>query len=393
MADARTLPHLAYAVIGHVDHGKSSLAAALSRVLHGDRVTREQLLDAQERCRDLTILGRWLAFASDRRRYTHGDCPGHADYFKNTIKMITQVDAVVLVVDAAAGPRAQTREHLEYARAFGVRDVLVFLNKCDQVDSAELLDLAELETRELLTAVGFDGDAVPLLRGSALAPAGGDEPIYALRDALDRLPQPERDPGGPPILPVHRRYSRWYGRFSGGTAPVRSTVVGGRLARGTLRAGDEVELFGLLPPTRGPAVQVRSFATIASELGAGEFAGCQIGQVQPWDVARGQVLSAPGALEVHRELRARIALLPPPRRPGARPPRPLRSGYRPQLYARTADVPATLRWLDRETADPGDVADAHVTLDQPIALAGAREFVLRHGHRTIGVGTITELVG
>lgn len=393
----RPLPHLSVATIGHVQEGKTTLTAALTRVMHGQPRTPEQLHDPGERFYGHTTFGHCIEYASERRRYTHWDSPGHADFGKNTIKILAQVDAAILVVSAAAGPGAQTREHLEYARAFGLEHVVVFLGHCDILDAPELLDMVERDTRELLTDCGFDGDATPVIRGSALRALehGELEPLHALRAALDAIPQPARDLAGPLVLPVHRRFYRWWGRQSARerlSAPDRSTIVAGRVERGTLRTGATVELLGLLEPRRGPALQVRIFDRIVTTIGAGDHGGCQIGQDPPWEVIPGQVLALAGTLTVHSELHARIVLSPPPKRRSSGPPKSIRSGYRPQLYVRTADVTATLSLTDVERAYPGDIVSAIVTLDAPIVLTGARSFILRDSSYTIGVGTILELI-
>jgi elongation factor Tu len=390
------LPTLAVGVIGHVHDGKTALAAALTRVTAGQPRTHEQLLDYRERLTSITVLAKCIEYCTERRRIVHWDCPGHADRCKNTIKALSQVDVVILVVSAAAGPREQTREHLQYARALGVTHVIVFLNMCDLLDSPELLDLVELETRELLHACGFDGDTAPVIRGSA-AQADRDEwrePLYALRDALDAAPLRVHDAAGPLLLPVVRTYSRWFGRRAG-AAQVPSTVLAGRIERGVLRTGDALELVGHGQTRRGRCVQLRAFDRVVDELAAGESAGCQLDEVPPWEVTPGMVLTSPDALTTHRRFIARLSLPP---RSSARPrsswrgPSAIATGYRPHLYVRTADITCTLTLLDAPCAESGERVTAEVVLDLPTVLAGAPGFILRDAHLTVATGELVELL-
>ncbi|WAS95321.1 GTP-binding protein [Nannocystis punicea] len=394
-SDPTRLPILAVGVIGSVQDGKTTLAAALTRVTAGPPRSREQLLDRCERLRGVTILGKCLEYCTEQRRIFHWDCPGHPDHGKNTIKALSQVDVVILVVSVAEGVREQTREHLQFARALGVAHVIVFLNMCDLLDVPELLDLVELETRELLGACGFDGDAAPVIRGSAELAARDEwrEPLYALRDALDAAPLQLRDAAGPLVLPVVRTYSRWYARYQG-IAPVPSTVLAGRIERGTLRHGDALELVGHGPVRRGRAVQVRSFERVVTELAAGESAGCQFAEVPPWDIAAGMVLATPGTLATHRRFVARLALTRSDARPRStwRPPFALASGYRPHLYVRAADITCTVTLTDAPRAEPGERVTALIELDVPTVLAGAAGFILRDAHWTVATGEIAELL-
>ncbi|MFZ6182373.1 GTP-binding protein [Nannocystis pusilla] len=390
------LPTLAVGVIGHVHDGKTALTAALTRITAGQARTHEQLLDYCERLTGITVLAKCIEYCTERRRIVHWDCPGHPDRCKNTIKALSQVDVVILVVSAAAGPREQTREHLQYARALGLTHVIVFLNMCDLLDSPELLDLVELETRELLHACGFDGDTAPVIRGSA-AQADRDEwrePLYALRDALDAAPLRPHDAAGPLLLPVVRTYSRWYGRRAG-AAQVASTVMAGRIERGTLRTGDTLELVGHGPTRRGQCVQLRAFECVVDELAAGESAGCQLTEVTPWDVTPGMVLASPDALATHRRFVARLSL--PPRlsarpRDSWRGSTAIATGYRPHLYVRTADITCTITLPDASRAEPGERVTAEIVLDVPTVLAGAPGFILRDAHSTVATGELVELL-
>ncbi|MCS7352375.1 MAG: elongation factor Tu [Anaerolineae bacterium] len=392
----RTKPHVNVGTIGHIDHGKTTLTSAITRVLHSrnPRVVYRDFWSIdnapEERARGITIAIAHVEYETERRHYAHVDCPGHADYIKNMITGAAQMDGAILVVAATDGPMPQTREHILLARQVNVPHIVVFMNKVDMVEDAELLDLVELEVRELLTKYGYPGDEVPVVRGSALRAmecgCGRDEceacrPILALLEAVDTyIPTPERDVDRPFLMPIEDVFS-----ISG-----RGTVVTGRIERGRVKVGDEVEVVGIRPTMRTVVTGVEMFRKVLDEGIAGDNVGLLLRGVERREVERGQVVAKPGSITPHTRFRAEVYVLT--KEEGGRHT-PFFSGYRPQFYFRTTDVTGTIRLPEGvEMVMPGDNVNLEVELITPIALERGLRFAIREGGRTVGAGTITEIV-
>jgi len=392
----RTKPHVNVGTIGHIDHGKTTLTSAITRVLHSrnPRVVYRDFWSIdnapEERARGITIAIAHVEYETERRHYAHVDCPGHADYIKNMITGAAQMDGAILVVAATDGPMPQTREHILLARQVNVPHIVVFLNKVDVVEDAELLELVELEVRELLTRYGYPGDEVPVVRGSALRAmecgCGREEceacrPILELLEAVDTyIPTPERDVDRPFLMPIEDVFS-----ISG-----RGTVVTGRIERGRVKVGDEVEVVGIRPTFRTVVTGVEMFRKVLEEGIAGDNVGLLLRGVERREVERGQVVARPGSITPHVRFRAEVYVLT--KEEGGRHT-PFFSGYRPQFYFRTTDVTGTVRLPEGvEMVMPGDNVNLEVELITPIALEKGLRFAIREGGRTVGAGTITEIV-
>jgi elongation factor Tu len=394
----RNKPHVNVGTIGHVDHGKTTLTAAITRVqsLKGlsNFISYDQVAKASESqgrrdpTKILTIATSHVEYSSDKRHYAHVDCPGHADYVKNMITGAAQMDGAILVVSAADGPMPQTREHILLARQVGVPAVVVFLNKVDLVDDAELLDLVELEVRELLSKYEFPGDDVPIIRGNALAAVQAtkpDEPatkcIADLMDALDNsIPEPVRVIDQPFLLSVEDVFS-----IEG-----RGTVVTGRVERGIVKVGEEVEIVGLRPTQKTTATGVEMFRKLLDEGRAGDNIGVLLRGTKKEDVERGQVLAKPGTITPHTKFKCEVYVLS--KEEGGRHT-PFFKGYRPQFYFRTTDVTGDITLPDGvEMVMPGDNMSATVELIAPIAMEKQMRFAIREGGRTVGAGTVSEVV-
>ncbi len=391
----RKKPHVNIGTIGHVDHGKTTLTAAITKVLStrgfADFTPYEQIDKApEERERGVTINVAHIEYETERRHYAHIDCPGHADYIKNMITGAAQMDGAILVVSAADGPMPQTREHVLLARQVNVPAMVVFMNKVDMVDDPELLDLVELEVRELLSKYGFPGDEVPVVRGSALKAlecgCGKEEcewcsSIWELMRAVDEyIPEPVRDVDKPFLMPIEDVFS-----ISG-----RGTVVTGRVERGRLRPGDEVEIVGLGPTRKTVATSVEMFRKVLDEAIAGDNIGVLLRGIGKDEVERGQVLAQPGSIKPYRKFRAEVYVLT--KEEGGRHT-PFFSGYRPQFYFRTTDVTGTVTLPEGvEMVMPGDNVNIYVELIYPVALEPGLRFAIREGGKTVGAGVITEVI-
>jgi len=394
---ARNKPHVNVGTIGHVDHGKTTLTAAITRVqsLKGfcDFISYDQVAKASESAgrRDptkiLTIATSHVEYATAKRHYAHVDCPGHADYVKNMITGAAQMDGAILVVSAADGPMPQTREHILLARQVGVPAIVVFLNKVDLVDDAELLDLVEMEIRELLSKYEFPGDDIPIIRGSALPATQvtkGDEPatecITKLMDALDAyIPEPVRVLDLPFLMPVEDVFS-----IEG-----RGTVVTGRVDRGIVKVGDEVEIIGLKPTQKTVCTGVEMFRKLLDQGQAGDNIGCLLRGTKKEDVERGQVLAKPGTITPHTDFQGEIYVLS--KEEGGRHT-PFFKGYRPQFYIRTTDVTGDITLPEGvEMIMPGDNVSISVKLISPVALEDKMRFAIREGGRTVGAGTVAKV--
>jgi len=392
----RTKPHVNVGTIGHIDHGKTTLTSAITRVLHSrnPRVVYRDFWSIdnapEERARGITIAIAHVEYETERRHYAHVDCPGHADYIKNMITGAAQMDGAILVVAATDGPMPQTREHILLARQVNVPHIVVFMNKVDMVEDAELLDLVELEVRELLTRYGYPGDEVPVVRGSALRAmecgCGRQEceacrPVLELLEAVDTyIPTPERDVDRPFLMPIEDVFS-----ISG-----RGTVVTGRIERGRVKVGDEVEVVGIRPTFRTVVTGVEMFRKVLEEGIAGDNVGLLLRGVERREVERGQVVARPGSITPHVRFRAEVYVLT--KEEGGRHT-PFFSGYRPQFYFRTTDVTGTVRLPEGvEMVMPGDNVNLEVELITPIALEKGLRFAIREGGRTVGAGTITEIL-
>lgn len=388
--------HVNVGTIGHIDHGKTTLTAALLRVQAEKGLAQFKSYQdiakggiVRDKNKTVTILASHVRYETEQREYAHIDCPGHADYIKNMISGAAQMDGAVLLVSAADGPMPQTREHILLARQVGVPHLVVFLNKCDLVDDPELLDLVELELRELLTQYGFPGDQVPVIRGSARqahdAPTdpAATRCIEELLQALDStIPDPVRQTNKPFLMPVE-------GVFS---IVGRGTVVTGKIEQGTVRAGTAVEIVGLAEEPRADVVtQVESFARILDEGQAGDNVGCLLRKTPRDAVKRGQVLVAAGSMTPHRKFEAEVYVLK--KEEGGRHT-PFFDGYTPQFFFRTTDVTGTACVLDGlDMAMPGDGVKLGVSLQRPIALADGDRFAIREGGRTVGSGIVTRVTG
>jgi elongation factor Tu len=388
----RTKPHLNVGTIGHVDHGKTTLTAALTKVLAakfgGEVKAYDQIDNApEERERGITIATSHVEYQSAKRHYAHVDCPGHADYVKNMITGAAQMDGAILVVSAADGPMPQTREHILLARQVGVPHMVVFLNKADQVDDKELLELVQEEIRDLLTKYGFPGKDVPIIVGSALKALEGDpgvlgEPaIVKLADALDTyIPQPKRDIDKPFLMPIEDVFS-----ISG-----RGTVVTGRIERGIVKVGDEIEIVGMKPTTKTTVTGVEMFRKLLDQGEAGDNVGVLLRGTKREEVERGQVLAKPGSITPHTKFEAEVYVLN--KEEGGRHT-PFFNGYRPQFYFRTTDVTGSCELpTGTEMVMPGDNVKMVITLIVPIAMDEGLRFAIREGGRTVGAGVVAKVL-
>jgi elongation factor Tu len=387
----RNKPHVNVGTIGHIDHGKTTLTAAITKVLSekygGQARSFEEIDNApEEKERGITIATSHVEYETENRHYAHVDCPGHADYIKNMITGAAQMDGAILVVSAADGPMPQTREHILLARQVNVPYVVVFLNKVDMVDDEELLELVEVEVRELLSEYEFPGDDVPVISGSALKALEGDEgyieKIVELADALDSyIPEPERPLDRPFLMPVEDVFS-----ITG-----RGTVATGRIEQGVVHTGDTVEIVGIHPETSSTVVTgVEMFRKILDEGQAGDNVGCLLRGVDREAIERGQVLCKPGSITPHTKFKAQVYCLK--KEEGGRHT-PFFNGYRPQFYFRTTDVTGVANLPEgTEMVMPGDNVEMTVELIQPIAMDEGLRFAIREGGRTVGSGVVTEIV-
>ena len=386
----RSKPHVNIGTIGHVDHGKTTLTAAITNVLskkgYADFVDYANIDKApEERERGITINTSHVEYRTDKRHYAHVDCPGHADYVKNMITGAAQMDGAILVIAATDGPMAQTREHILLSRQVGVPRMVVFMNKCDMVDDAELLDLVEMEIRELLNEYGFDGDNTPIIRGSALKALEGDakyeQAILDLMDAVDEwIPTPARDTDKPFLMPIEDVF----------TITGRGTVVTGRVERGTLKLNDEVEIVGLKDTKKTVVTGIEMFRKQLDYAEAGDNAGVLLRGISRDEVERGQVLVKPGTVTPHKKFKAQVYVLS--KEEGGRHT-PFMSNYRPQFYFRTTDVTGVIELPDGvEMVMPGDNVEMTVELIAPIAIENGTKFSIREGGHTVGAGNVTEIV-
>ena len=386
----RTKPHVNIGTIGHVDHGKTTLTAAITKVLA--EKGQAQFVDyanidkaPEERERGITINTAHVEYETDTRHYAHVDCPGHADYVKNMITGAAQMDGAILVVSAADGPMPQTREHILLARQVGVPAIVVFLNKCDMVDDPELIELVEMEVRELLSAYEFDGDNIPIIKGSALKALEGDAnyvgAIGELMAAVDSyIPQPERAKDKPFLMPVEDVF----------TITGRGTVATGRVERGTVRVGDQVEIIGLKEENRSTVVTgVEMFRKLLDEAMAGDNIGCLLRGIDRKEIERGQVLAKPGSIKPMTKFKGQVYVLT--KDEGGRHT-PFFNGYRPQFYFRTTDVTGVAKLPEGvEMVMPGDHVEIDVELITPIAIEQGLRFAIREGGRTVGSGRVIEI--
>lgn len=388
----RTKPHLNVGTIGHVDHGKTSLTAAITKVAAelggGEFKAYDQIDNApEERERGITIATAHVEYETEARHYAHVDCPGHADYVKNMITGAAQMDGAILVVSANDGPMPQTREHILLARQVGVPYIVVFLNKVDMVDDPELLDLVELEVRDLLSSYDFPGDDTPIVRGSALKALEGDQgeigalAIKQLMQTLDEyIPQPERAIDKPFLMPVEDVFS-----IQG-----RGTVATGRVERGIIKVGEEVEIVGIRDTTKTTITGVEMFRKLLDEGRAGDNVGCLLRGLKREDIERGQVLAKPGTIKPHTKFKAEVYILT--KEEGGRHT-PFFKGYRPQFYFRTTDVTGSIELPEgQEMVMPGDNVAITVELIQPIAMDKELRFAIREGGRTVGAGVVSEII-
>ncbi|MDP2371997.1 elongation factor Tu [Rhodoferax sp.] len=388
----RTKPHLNVGTIGHVDHGKTTLTAALTKVMAekfgGEFKGYDQIDNApEERARGITIATAHVEYTSANRHYAHVDCPGHADYVKNMITGAAQMDGAILVVSAADGPMPQTREHILLARQVGVPYIVVFLNKADMVDDEELLELVEMEVRDLLNLYQFPGDKTPIIRGSALKALEGDTSdigvpaILKLVEAVDAyIPQPERPVDGAFLMPVEDVFS-----ISG-----RGTVVTGRIERGIVKVGDEIEIVGLKPTLKTTCTGVEMFRKLLDQGQAGDNVGVLLRGTKREEVERGQVLCKPGSIKPHTKFEAEVYVLS--KEEGGRHT-PFFNGYRPQFYFRTTDVTGACDLpTGIEMVMPGDNVKMTITLIAPIAMEDGLRFAIREGGRTVGAGVVAKIL-
>jgi len=387
----RTKPHVNVGTIGHVDHGKTTLTAALTKIgaeRFGGEFKAYDAIDAapEEKARGITISTAHVEYESESRHYAHVDCPGHADYVKNMITGAAQMDGAILVCSAADGPMPQTREHILLARQVGVPYIVVFLNKADMVDDADLLELVEMEVREILEKYEFPGDDTPIIIGSARLALEGDQSdigvpaIHKLVEALDSwIPTPERDVDKPFLMPVEDVFS-----ISG-----RGTVVTGRIERGVIKVGDEVEVVGIRNTTKTTVTGVEMFRKLLDQGQAGDNAGLLLRGIKRDDVERGQVLAKPGTITPHTEFEAEVYVLS--KDEGGRKT-PFFSGYRPQFYFRTTDITGAVKLPEGvEMVMPGDNVKISVTLINPIAMDEGLRFAIREGGLTVGAGVVTKI--
>ncbi len=388
----RTKPHVNVGTIGHVDHGKTTLTAAITMVLAktgGATAKKYEDIDAapEEKARGITINTAHVEYETQNRHYAHVDCPGHADYVKNMITGAAQMDGAILVVSAADGPMPQTREHILLARQVGVPALVVFMNKVDMVDDAELLDLVEMEVRELLSGYEFPGDDIPIVKGSALAavegrdPAIGEDRILELMTAVDTyIPQPERPVDLPFLMPVEDVFS-----ISG-----RGTVVTGRIEKGIIKVGEEVEIVGIRDVQKTTCTGVEMFRKLLDQGQAGDNVGVLLRGTKREDVERGQVLCKPGSITPHTEFLAEAYILT--KEEGGRHT-PFFTNYRPQFYFRTTDVTGIIKLKEGvEMIMPGDNAELTVELITPIAMDQGLRFAIREGGRTVGSGVVSKII-
>ncbi|MDD4932006.1 MAG: elongation factor Tu [Methylacidiphilaceae bacterium] len=386
----RSKPHVNVGTIGHVDHGKTTLTAAITSVLAKKGLAEmkgyDQIDNApEERERGITISTTHVEYASEKRHYAHVDCPGHADYIKNMITGAAQMDGAILVVSAPDGPMPQTREHILLARQVGVPAVVVFLNKVDMVDDQELIDLVELEVRELLSKYEFPGEKIPIVRGSALKALEGDpeqeKNILALIAAMDEyIPIPERPKDLPFLMPVEDVFN-----IEG-----RGTVVTGRVERGVLKRMEEVEIVGIRPTVKTVVTDIEMFRKILESAEAGDNVGVLLRGTKKEDVERGQVIAKPGSITPHTRFKAQVYVLT--KEEGGRHT-PFFAGYRPQFYFRTTDVTGNVKLKEGvEMVMPGDNVEVEVELITPIAMEKAMRFAIREGGRTVGAGRVVEIL-
>jgi elongation factor Tu len=389
---ARTKPHCNIGTIGHVDHGKTSLTAAITKVLAETgkaKYTAYDQIDAapEEKARGITINTAHVEYETEKRHYAHVDCPGHADYVKNMITGAAQMDGAILVVSAADGPMPQTREHILLARQVGVPALVVYLNKVDMVDDPELLDLVELEVRELLSKYEFPGDTIPVIRGSALVALNdgdkvmGHDSVLKLMEAVDAsIPQPERPVDQPFLMPIEDVFS-----ISG-----RGTVVTGRVERGVIKVGEEVEIVGIRPTSKTTVTGVEMFRKLLDQGQAGDNIGALLRGVEREGVERGQVLAKPGSVTPHTQFKAEAYILT--KEEGGRHT-PFFTNYRPQFYFRTTDVTGVVQLPEgTEMVMPGDNVAMTVELIVPIAMEEHLRFAIREGGRTVGSGVVSEIL-
>ncbi len=395
----RTKPHVNIGTIGHVDHGKTTLTAAITSVLAAAGQAQAKKFDEidaapEEKARGITISTAHVEYETETRHYAHVDCPGHADYVKNMITGAAQMDGGILVIAATDGPMPQTREHILLARQVGVPKLVVFLNKCDMVDDEELLDLVEMETRELLSSYEFDGDNIPIIKGSALKALeavqsnpsiakGQDkwvDKIWELMDAIDSyIPTPERDLDKPFLMPVEDVFS-----ITG-----RGTVATGRVERGRVKVGQEVEIVGFGETKKTTVTGVEMFRKLLDEGLAGDNIGALLRGIDKTEIQRGQVLAAPGSITPHTKFTANVYVLT--KEEGGRHT-PFFPGYRPQFYIRTTDVTGSIKF-DGEMVMPGDNVVMDVELIAPVAIEQGMRFAIREGGRTVGAGVVDKIIG
>jgi len=388
----RNKPHCNIGTIGHVDHGKTSLTAAITKVLAETGKAEYKAYDSidaapEEKARGITISTAHVEYETDKRHYAHVDCPGHADYVKNMITGAAQMDGAILVVSAADGPMPQTREHILLARQVGVPAIVVFLNKCDMVDDPELLELVEMEVRELLSSYQFPGDDIPIIKGSALSALEGKgdglgkEAVLALMEAVDSyIPQPERDVDKPFLMPIEDVFS-----ISG-----RGTVVTGRVERGRIKVGEEIEIVGIKETQKTTCTGIEMFRKLLDEAVAGDNAGVLLRGTKREEVERGQVLCKPGTIKPHTKFTGEAYILT--KEEGGRHT-PFFSNYRPQFYFRTTDVTGSIKLpAGTEMVMPGDNVSLEVELIAPIAMDEGLRFAIREGGRTVGAGVVAKVI-
>ena len=391
----RTKPHVNVGTIGHVDHGKTTLTAAITMCMHskfgGGEIRKYDEIDnaPEEKARGITINTSHVEYESANRHYAHVDCPGHADYVKNMITGAAQMDGAILVIAATDGPMAQTYEHVLLARQVGVPAIVVFMNKCDMLDDPELLELVEMEIRELLSKYDFPGDDTPIIRGSALkaveAEGAADNPacapIYELMEAVDSfIPEPQRDVDKPFIMPIEDVFS-----IEG-----RGTVVTGRVESGVIKVGEDVEIVGIRPTSKTTVTGVEMFRKILDQGQAGDNVGCLLRGTKKEDVVRGQVLAKPGSITPHTKFKGEIYVLS--KEEGGRHT-PFFNNYRPQFYFRTTDVTGTITLAEgTEMVMPGDNTSISVELIAPIAMEKGLRFAIREGGHTVASGRVSDVV-
>ena len=386
----RSKTHVNIGTIGHVDHGKTTLTAAITKVLSEEGLAEKRDYDAidnapEEKERGITINTTHVEYQTAKRHYAHVDCPGHADYVKNMITGAAQMDGAILVIAATDGPMAQTREHILLSRQVGVPRMVVFMNKCDMVDDEELLDLVEMEIRELLNEYGYDGDNTPVIRGSALKALEGDpkyvKAIEDLMDAVDTwIPTPERDTDKPFLMSIEDVF----------TITGRGTVVTGRVERGQLKLNDEVEIVGLKPTKKTVVTGIEMFRKQLDYAEAGDNAGVLLRGIAREEVERGQVLAKPGTVHPHKKFKAEVYVLT--KEEGGRHT-PFFANYRPQFYFRTTDVTGVIELPEgTEMVMPGDKVTMTVELIAPIAVENGTNFSIREGGRTVGAGVVSEII-